>query len=313
MIGISRQAVNRHLQLLVEAGQIEKIGETRGARYRVTAGRSTEPIALKRSYPLTGLQEDEAFSEVSALANLRRALSPAAFAAFRYAFTEMANNAIEHSASERATVSVGVKGLVCGFTIRDFGVGVFRSIADKYSLADEPAAAAELLKGKRTTAPERHSGEGIFFTSKAGEEFVLRSHRIMVRFDNRRDDVFIGQQRMLKGTEVLFRIRRRAKRELRAIFDQYAPEHFGYRFERTRVFVKLYQSDYTARSEARRLLAGLDDFGEVILDFVDVRSIGQAFADEIFRVFASRHPDVALRTENLSPVLRTMIDHVIDN
>jgi hypothetical protein len=50
-----------------------------------------------------------------------------------------------------------------------------------------------------------------------------------------------------------------------------------------------------------------------VLDFKGVRSIGQGFADEIFRVFAKSHPHITLKPENLSPALRPMISHVVDN
>lgn len=49
-----------------------------------------------------------------------------------------------------------------------------------------------------------------------------------------------------------------------------------------------------ARSQAKRLLQRVDRFRCVVLDFAEVSSIGQAFADEIFRVFANEHPEVEL-------------------
>lgn len=49
-----------------------------------------------------------------------------------------------------------------------------------------------------------------------------------------------------------------------------------------------------SRSQAKRLLARFERFKVVILDFKGVDTIGQAFADEIFRVFSSEHPDVKL-------------------
>jgi hypothetical protein len=52
--------------------------------------------------------------------------------------------------------------------------------------------------------------------------------------------------------------------------------------------------DFVSRSEARRILEGLDRFREVIVDFEGVPSVGQGFADEVFRVFPSRHPGVRL-------------------
>ncbi|MCZ6781406.1 MAG: STAS-like domain-containing protein, partial [Nitrospirae bacterium] len=62
--------------------------------------------------------------------------------------------------------------------------------------------------------------------------------------------------------------------------------------------------------EARRLLANLETFSEIVLDFRDVKSLGQGFADEVFRVFAGRYPAIAISTENTNPVIDAMIRHV---
>jgi hypothetical protein len=44
-----------------------------------------------------------------------------------------------------------------------------------------------------------------------------------------------------------------------------------------------------------------------------VKSIGQGFADEIFRVFATAHPGVALRRVNVATGIEAVIRHVVDN
>jgi hypothetical protein len=77
--------------------------------------------------------------------------------------------------------------------------------------------------------------------------------------------------------------------------------------------VRFAARDYVSRSEAKRLLARLDTFREVVLDFQGVRSIGQGFADEVFRVFAASHPHIALKRMNLDPALEAVIRHVTDN
>jgi hypothetical protein len=199
------------------------------------------------------------------------------------------------------------------FNVRDFGIGIFNSIATKFDLEDENAAVGELLKGKTTTMKERHSGEGVFFTSKSADRMSIRSHRIELIFDNQIKDVFVSEKRFVTGTEVDFEIRRRSRKSINKIFLAYAPEEFGYRFETTRVHVKLFQKDYVSRSEARRLLTGLDRFKRIKLDFKGVKSMAQGFADEIFRVFLDSHPDIEIETENLPHSLRTMVRHVVDN
>lgn len=62
-----------------------------------------------------------------------------------------------------------------------------------------------------------------------------------------------------------------------------------------------------SRSQAKRVLARLERFKEVLLDFKRVTSIGPAFADEIFRVFRSTHPAVHLVVVNASDEVQKMI------
>jgi len=81
---------------------------------------------------------------------------------------------------------------------------------------------------------------------------------------------------------VKLQIGRNSKKNLSTIFNQFAPEEYEYSFQRTKVHVKLYLPSFVSRSEARRLLTGLEKFSEIILDFKDVTKIGQGFADEIF-------------------------------
>lgn len=256
--------------------------------------------------------EDVVFADVALRLSLRSALSKAAYDVFAYAFTEMLNNAIEHSRAPTCAVEATLADREIHAVIRDPGVGVFASIAQRHRLSQEADAIGELLKGKATSIPERHAGEGIFFTSKACDSFALRSHGIELVFDARAKDAFVHIRRYLRGTEVSFSVSRAARRKLADVFSVYAPEDFDFRFERSLVTVRFYSKEFVARSEARRLLARLEQFREVILDFTGVKSIGQGFADEIFRVFAASHPGVTLKRVNVAPALEAVIRHVVD-
>lgn len=314
LLGISRQALNKHLRDLVRDGKVVKEGITRGAVYRLAKQRDARQQARsrQRKYSLKGLEEDRVLRESDEALGLRRDLGKNAWRILYYGFTEMLNNAIEHSESVECDVKIEIDQYTVRFRVRDHGIGVFHSIASKFDLRDENAAVGELIKGKTTTMKERHSGEDLFFTSKCADRLSLRSHRVVLIFDTARKDVFVQEKRFLKGTEVTFEIRRRTRRSLEKVFETYAPEEFEHRFERTWVLVKLFQEEYVSRSEARRLLSGLDRFKEVRLDFKGVKSIGQGFADEVFRVFLNTHPDIRLKVENLGLILRPMVLHVVD-
>lgn len=306
---LSRQALSVHFQALLRAGKVLRTGTTRGARYML-ASHASQPVVLRRALALKSSNEDLIWDDVEARLQLARTLRPNVMAIARYAFTEMLNNAIEHSKSARGALRVELGTSSLTFEIRDHGIGAFHSIASKLHLPDEEAALIELVKGKTTTMPEAHAGEGIFFTSRVGDSFLLKSHRITVEWKRAPHDVFISQTRFLVGTLVQFSVSRNARQKLEDVFQEFAPPEYDFQFQKTRVLVKLLRKDYVSRSEARRLLTNLEKFREIAIDFRDVHSVGQGFADEVFRVFVNRNPSIIVRSENAPPAVQAMIRHV---
>jgi anti-sigma regulatory factor (Ser/Thr protein kinase) len=307
-LAITRQALSQRLRPLIASGAVVKAGTTRAARYYL-ATHAPAANQVVRSVQLRGADESRTYEEIAARLNLRTSLRPNVESIVRYAFTELLNNAIEHSHADTAQLRVRIDAGAVSFEVRERGIGVFHSIATKLNLPDEQAAMVELLKGRTTTMPDAHSGEGLFFTSRAADRFVLRSHRIRLEWDWARADTSVSDERFLRGTTAQFSVRRDARRNLPAIFSHFAPEEYDYRFERTRILVRLLHAHYVSRSEARRLTANLEKFRQVVLDFDGVRSVGQGFADEVFRVFASRHPETSIEAVNVRPAVHAMLKH----
>ena len=308
-LAISRQALNVHLKELIAAGEVIKTGSTKNAQYY--PGDAALPSStFSRKLELGTADEDNLYELMAATLNLKSELNTNIESIIHYAFTEMLNNAIDHAKTDRGTVSVTLDQGTVNFEIRDYGIGVFHSIASKFQLEDEQAAMLELIKGKITTMPSAHSGEGIFFTSKIADRFILRSHRTGMEWNRNRGDIFVSQIRNLKGTLVQFSIRRTARQTLKETFDEFAPEDYDYQFQKTRILVKLLQSEYISRSEGRRLTHNLHKFQEIILDFKGVNSIGQGFADEVFRVFNNQYPEISIEVTNANSAVDAMIRHV---
>lgn len=308
-LGVTRQAVAPHLRRLLADSKIFKTGSTRAARY--FPFESAAPArTLKRNLVLRRLDESAVYERIAIDLTLSQ-LPDAVESILHYAFTEVLNNAIDHSMSERCTVEVRLDASKMTFSVRDRGIGAFYSIAEKFALQNEHDAMIELIKGKTTTQPHAHSGEGIFFVSKAADRFVLRSHRLQIEWDNKRADVFVSEPRYLKGTLASFEIDRNSRTRLEKVFAEFAPEAYDFQFRKTRVLVKLLRPDYVSRSEAKRLLHNLDKFSEIELDMRGVQNLGQGFADEVFRVFATANPDIVIRFVNASDAVTAMIKHVI--
>jgi hypothetical protein len=62
--------------------------------------------------------------------------------------------------------------------IHDDGEGIFKKLRRELDLADARHAVLELSKGKVTTDPAHHTGEGIFFTSRMFDSFFIHAGNI---------------------------------------------------------------------------------------------------------------------------------------
>ena len=310
-LGVSRQTAAQHFRELVAAAKLLKVHATRNAYYIPYDPRQARihPTArfFSSRYQIKGLEEDKVFREAELRMGLKRMLSPAAYAAVGYAFTEMLNNAIEHSKSSHAGVRVRCEHGMLEFEVVDQGIGVFESIRKKFRLANHFEAVEHLSKGKQTTNPKRHSGQGIFFTSKIADRFVLESGKVRYIVDNIIQDILLEDTRNRKGTRVAFRLKQKSRKDLKRLFDEYTGSN--YEFDKTRITVYLSgaKGENIARSQAKRMLFGLDKFRRIVLDFKKVRGIGQGFADEVFRVFRAHHPSIRIEPVNMSPSVAFMI------
>ena len=111
LLDMSRQMVARHLRDLIRSGALIKEGSTKNARYQLNKNTRTsqrKPKSLRIIRKIKDLSEDQVFLEIELRLNLRKCLSPKAHSAAYYGFTEMLNNAIDHSKSKEVLIEVGV-------------------------------------------------------------------------------------------------------------------------------------------------------------------------------------------------------------
>jgi len=314
--GFSRAYINRFFRELREEGKIILLGKANRARY-LLAQKELVTRAKRKILDFHCILENKNIAEDIVLDKIKKetgiffGLSQNTVQILNYAFTEMLNNAIEHSKSRVIEVSMKKEETMVRFDVVDKGMGIFNNIRKKKRLKNELEAIQDLIKGKQTTMPREHSGEGIFFTSKAGDMLIIQSSNKKLIFNNILDDVFIKNIKNLKGTKVTFTIGLKSKKDLNALFRQYCGDSF--KFSKTEVRVMLYKtdSDYISRSQARRILSGLKKFKTIILDFRNLNVIGQAFADEVFRVWKNRHPHIDIQWKNANDNINFMIKRAL--
>jgi anti-sigma regulatory factor (Ser/Thr protein kinase) len=300
VLGISRQAAHRHLAALVAAGQLKAEGRGRAVRYR---GASSLPFL--RQYP-RAIAEDRVWSEIASELPALAKLGRDARSVFQYAFTEMLNNAIEHSGSRQIEVRFEAIPRGLAFEIVDQGRGAFANLRRTLRLPSDLDALGQLSKGKLTTLPAGHTGEGIFFTSKVADRFTLESGAVRWEVDNVRGDMGVGEVPRRKGTRVRFEAATKVRRKLAAVFAAFTDD---LEFAKTRVVIKLFAigTRFVSRSEARRVALGLERFREVVFDYRGVEEVGQGFVDELYRVWGAAHPGVKLASVGANGAVAFML------
>lgn len=308
----SRQWVSTILNQLAREGKLLRAKSGQQVWYVLPEGKHLLTKRTSKTLINKDLQEDTVLDEIKSQAPFLQDVKENVDSILYYAFTEILNNAIEHSVSKSVTVSFEETGEFIVFEVLDKGIGVFKNIQENKHLDSELAAIQELLKGKTTTLPHSHTGEGIFFTSKIARVFVLDSFQYRLRVDNFIKDIFVEEIDRYEGTRVRFEIEKNSNKHLNDVFEEYQSEPGAFSFDKTKVHVKLFAAGtiYISRSQARRLMANLDKFNVIILDFEGIKTIGQAFADEIFRVFAVRHPHVQIQTINMNETVEFMVKRV---
>lgn len=313
--GISITSVKRYLNGAVNDAIIE-LSEAAVCGYQLIEKKFCQTVNIVDEQ----MEEDRLFD--FCIVKHLMGCNMAALRIWQYTCAEILNNAIEHSRGKKLSIEVAVNALYAQVIIADDGVGTFQTLLEYMSAngwrnPKEEDAIVELYKGKITSNGASHSGEGIFFSSKMVDEFILWSDAQVYKSGNGivseavRDYLLSYAARIQNiGTLVWMKLENGTERSIAEVFNMYTDMEQG--FIKTSIPVKAacISGEPVARSQARRICGRLETFKEVILDFDGVEFIGQGFADELFRVYATAHPQVILCPVNVVPDVERMIRHV---
>ena len=304
--GLSRQTINRYLRELVTEGLLAAKGNTKARTYELCV-LAEHDITLPVN---KDLHEDLAWREH--VWPYCKEMAENVVDICNHGVTEIINNVVDHSGSEQMIISVKRTGSRIRMRIIDQGIGIFDKIQKDFGLTDPRHALLELCKGKLTSDETKHTGEGIFFTSRMFDEFSILSGTLYFLRKNKADDWMIESEDRARfdGTSVVMRIAASATHTVKDIFERHASERENLGFTRTHIPIQLalYEGEkLVSRSQARRLLVRFERFKEVFLDFKGVESVGQAFTDEVFRVYAIQNPGTHIAWINATDEVRRMI------
>ena len=234
---------------------------------------------------------------------------------WEYISGEMVNNIIDHSEAENVSVIFISDFLKTRLVLLDDGVGIFEKIRNYFDLDSIDDAVSELFKGKVTTDSANHSGEGIFFSSRIADSFVIiSSDKIFTHSKFDTDGLQNYPEAILsgKGTSVVAELSNWTKKKIADIFREY--EDDDGEFTKTKISIDSYfDGAPVSRSQAKRLCNRLQNFKEVELNFAGIEWMGQGFAHQLFVVYQRATPGVRLLPVNMNEAVQRMYNHVTNS
>ena len=306
-LSIGRRAALTLLRKLVAAQWLVHEGSVRKGLWKPGALRQV----VKR-YALDGLQEDLPWARDFAP---YFTLPPEVQRMAQHAFTELLNNAIDHSGGTQVTVSMRQTAMHLQLLVSDDGCGLFQRIETAFDIADPGLAMLELSKGKLTTQPQCHTGRGLFFTSRMADIFDLHANATAYQYRGfGRRSWHRGKPIARQGTSIYMAIALDTTRTLDSVIKAHSLDGAGYGFERTVVPLQLLLASTTgleSRAQAKRVAQRLNRFRRAELDFTGVTDVGHGFADEMFRVAAQGLPGVDLVPVGMAPRVQALVDSVL--
>ena len=303
--GLSRASAHKAIKRLVDAQWLASDGSPRRPHHRPGALRQ-----VVQRYTLAGLQEDLPWTRDFA-PNFTLPAHIARMA--QHAVTELLNNALDHSEGASVAVSMRQTPSHLQLLVSDDGRGLFDKISEAFDIADPALAVLELSKGKLTSQPDRHTGRGLYFSSKLADVFDLQANATAYQQRGWDHASSLRDRPGRRGTSVFIGIALDTQRTLDRVLRAHSLDGEGYGFERTVVPMRLLATQSAgleSRAQARRAALRLEQFRRAEMDFDGIADIGHGFADELFRVFRREYPGVELVPVNMAPRVAALVGTV---
>jgi anti-sigma regulatory factor (Ser/Thr protein kinase) len=309
---LSNAQITRYFKKAYEDGLIEITGYGKGKKYSL----SKNTGSFKKIFSMNALKtssEDEIynFHIEPALENCSKNLKLLT----NHCCTEMINNVIDHSNAKKMTLSIFISNKI-EILIEDDGIGVFESVKSYFKLNNYFEGLAEISKGKRTTDQKNHAGEGIFFSQRMCDQFTIEANGHKYEYDSEVNDWSASGAFNIKGSKVTLIFDSNTQKTPEEIFEKYTNHDFAFVHSdgfNVKPYILSVSERMVSRSEAKKLLAGAQKFNSITINFAGADGIGQGFADEIFRVFSNRYPNISLDYTNANSAINNMIQYVLKN
>ncbi len=222
LFDISRQMINRYLQLLVKEGKIIKTGRTKGAFYRVKNDDDNHIEQFSKIYE-THMPTDIITGDFLSKANIRKQCNKNCFEIIQFVLYQLIDNVQRHTKSPFVQIELESDPLDMELTVIDSGMGLLQSIKDKYQMKNEVEALFQInlpFSGFDFSDNEIIA-EHLMTMIMISDQFTLQTHNsLMEKWDEQGNNVF--ECEFYKGTRIRFLLPKNTKKKLKKFtIEQY--------------------------------------------------------------------------------------------
>lgn len=204
--GISRQAANRHLDSLVDAGVLDQAGQTRARAYALR-----RMAAVSRELRVTPVLNPGRVWDDHVLPILAgdRAMLRETCRGF---FKEVVENAVAHAGASWITFELATTAREVALSIHDDGRGLFVSLGERLRSSTPRAAAETFLEQARERSTDG-AGATLILLARGFDAFSIASSSLACGFDGESNSWTMGSSDVDAGTLVACRLHRTTPRQ----------------------------------------------------------------------------------------------------
>ena len=304
--GISRQAVLKHMNALIDDNKVMAYGKTRDRRYKlIPQVNYNKTILINSEFILQDVVQENFLLHLESLPkNI--------FQICEYSIEALVNNILEHSHASNLYVKLFLTYSDLNIIISDNGSGLLENIRSKLNLEIVELAALELAKGQITTDLLQNSGEALNTIFHLFDKVKVDSSGYGIVYVSNREQWDIKYSTQKQGTRVHLQINPNSNRTCDKIFQKL----FNKKERRIRIPISLLKepnkNSLISKQQARNIFWNIDSITAIQFDFHNIDLIGPAFADELVRQSRSVNRDVIIEWVNHNNTIDLLMKRALE-
>ena len=303
--GISRQAVHKHMNYLINDKKVAAHGNTKGRYYELMP-----TVNFNKTINIGSMQTGDDIIKKFIEPNIR-ILSENIFEIFHFSTQALINNIFDHANASKILFKIYITHKDAHFIISDNGIGIFDHLRSGLNLFDEHLAALELAKGHVTTDPHNHSGDELYTVIHLFDKVKIDSSGRSLGFSNYNQDWSLKYSPHRQGSRIHLTISPSSKRTCKEIFNSI----FHLNDKKVRIPLNLLDiSEHkvvNSRSQVESVLRNIQDFNEIEFDFKKIDLIGPSFADELVRKTIEKNYKAKIKCINANETVDLLMSRAL--